>query len=104
MPGMDYPLDTGFAKRGFTLAKITYNDNTEGYIIYLKTTLQEDVSFKVKGYKAQNKDFPDETTTDQFFDEVQFEAYRELGYRIASKMIKELELKDINSLLGKVLK
>ncbi|MFK5986495.1 MAG: patatin-like phospholipase family protein [Pseudomonadota bacterium] len=102
-PGMDYPLDTGFAKRGFTLAKITYKDNTEAYIIYLKTTLQEDVSFKVKGYKAQNKDFPDETTTDQFFDEVQFEAYRELGYRIASKMIKELELKDINSLLGKVL-
>jgi hypothetical protein len=53
----------------------------------MKTTLIEDVSFKVKGYVAQNPSFPDESTADQFFDEVQFEAYRELGFCIADKML-----------------
>ena len=86
-----YPPDTEFADQGFILAKITYSDDSEGLLIYLKTTMQKDVSFKVKGYKARNPAFPDESTGDQFFDEVQFEAYRELGYRISAKMIEELD-------------
>ena len=33
----------------------------------------------VQGYAAKNKTFPHQTTTDQFFDESQFESYRALG-------------------------
>jgi hypothetical protein len=33
--------------------------------------------------------FPDETTADQFFDEGQFEAYRELGFVIADRMLAD---------------
>ena len=65
-----------------------YADGSKGWIIFLKTTLIDEVSFKVKGYAAQNKDFPDQSTADQFFDEVQFEAYRELGYRLTIKMLE----------------
>ena len=83
-----YPKDAKFAKQGHMMARIMYADGSEGWIIFLKTTLIDKVSFKVKGYAAQNKDFPDQSTADQFFDEVQFEAYRELGYRLTMKMLE----------------
>lgn len=85
--GAVYPKDASFAKQGFMVAEITYADDSRGTLIYLKTTLIDGVSFQVKGYAAQHREFPDESTADQFFDEVQFEAYRELGYRIADQML-----------------
>lgn len=81
-----YPKDRKFANQGFMKGKITYSDGSEGTIIYLKTTLIKGVSFKVKGYAASNPTFPDQSTADQFFDEMQFESYRELGYAIAMQM------------------
>jgi predicted acylesterase/phospholipase RssA len=83
-----YPKKAEFAKQGHMLGRLTYADGTEAKVIYLKTTLTEDVSFKVKGYAAQHPTFPDESTADQFFDEVQFESYRELGFRLADKMLQ----------------
>jgi hypothetical protein len=87
MKGKVYPKDAKFAGQGYMIGHITYADETTGWLIFMKTTLIKQVSFKVKGYAAQNKTFPDQTTADQFFDEVQFEAYRELGYRIADEML-----------------
>ena len=46
------------------------------------------------GYKKANATFPDETTADQFFDEAQFEAYRELGYQLGHRMVHEELLKE----------
>lgn len=48
----------------------------------------------MKGYKAEHKPIPDESTVDQFFDAVQFEAYREFGFRIAGQMIRDLNLRN----------
>ena len=50
------------------------------------------LKMEARGYKGAHPDFPDETTVDQFFNEEQFEAYRELGYRIADDMIGDLQL------------
>lgn len=88
--GATYPENTSFADQGHMVGTIFYADGTEGTIIFLKTTLIDEVTFKVKGYAAQNRAFPDESTADQFFDEVQFEAYRELGYAITCKMLDAL--------------
>ncbi len=89
----EYPQDARFSERGYMVVKIHYlDDNEKGTLIYLKSTLISDANFKIKGYKAQNPEFPDQSTADQFFDEVQFEAYRELGYQITESMIKELGL------------
>jgi len=82
-----YPKDRSFAPRGHMVATITYANGEKAKLIYLKTALIDGVSFKVKGYAAQNPDFPDQSTVDQFFDEVQFESYRELGFRIAHRML-----------------
>ena len=64
-----------------------YQEGT-GWIIYLKssfTGLHEPAA--VKTYKAENDDFPHESTADQFFDDAQFEAYRQLGNHIAQNFL-----------------
>ena len=91
----EYPQNARFSERGYMVVKIHYLDDSEvGTLVYLKSTLISAANFKIKGYKAQNPDFPDQSTADQFFDEVQFEAYRELGYQITETMINELKLPD----------
>ncbi len=82
-----YPKDAGYSKRGYMVCTIHYADGGQGTLLFLKSALIRDASFRVKGYSAQYKEFPDQSTLDQFFDEVQFESYRELGYRIACQML-----------------
>lgn len=85
------------AKRGFAIAKIIYNDGTEGTLVYLKLAMIDDLSTDVYSYKGVNPTFPHQSTADQFFDEKQFEAYRELGYTVAWKMMESVEGKEIFS-------
>lgn len=69
------------ARRAFAEGTIRYpGDTTLGRIVYIKTTLFSGLPADVLGYKLAQAEFPHESTTDQFFDERQFEAYRELGY------------------------
>jgi hypothetical protein len=62
-----------------------------GRIFYLKPSLRRGLSSDLIGYCAAHPAFPHEPTADQFFDEAQFEAYRELGYRTAEGLIEQLE-------------
>jgi hypothetical protein len=80
------------AKRGFLKAKIIYADNSKGRLIYINTTFCEGLSADIYGYKREHPSFPEEPTSDQFFNEKQFEAYRELGYHIAWSMMKDDEV------------
>jgi hypothetical protein len=97
--GDEYPKDADYAAYGFLWATIKYHRHAtrggpaEGRIIYLKTTMIRELGIKAKGYKGAEPTFPDQSTTDQFFDEEQFEAYREVGYRIADTMLHDEELK-----------
>jgi len=77
------------AESGFAIADIYYHDenNTKGKLIYLKSTLTENLPADIYGYKSVNQYFPNQTTADQFFNEVQFEAYRELGYQLTWQML-----------------
>ena len=84
-----YPVGVKFAERGYIKGKIIYPDGTESTLILLKTTMIKDLGIRLKGYKGAHPDFPDQSTADQFFDEEQFEAYRELGYEIAKRMIED---------------
>lgn len=93
----DQPADQNFyqryelARRGYAIGTITYADGSEGVIVYVKSTLTRGLPGDLYGYKARNADFPHQTTLDQFFDEEQFEAYRELGYRLASRLFRDIE-------------
>lgn len=75
-------------KQGFAIANIWYSEsddptlNREGVLIYIKLAVIEGLPTDLYSYKGVNPAFPHQPTSDQFFDEKQFEAYRELGYRI----------------------
>ena len=94
----DYPKGAEFADKGYFVATIDYERRggkgwpEKGTLIYLKSALIKDLDVRAKGYRGAHGEFPNETTGDQFFDEEQFEAYREVGYRICAQMIEDLGL------------
>ena len=90
MPSIDavYPRDVRLSECAYAVAQIIYADHTIGHLVYLTTALCKGARLKLLGYKGANRDFPDQSTADQFFDEEQFEAYRELGYEIADSFIQ----------------
>jgi predicted acylesterase/phospholipase RssA len=55
-----------------------------GRLLYVKASVTGDEPADVLSYRAQHALFPHETTLDQWFDEPQFESYRELGQHVAS--------------------
>jgi hypothetical protein len=57
-----------------------------GMLIYIKASLNGNEPPDVKQYAVCNTTFPHQTTSDQFFDEEQFESYRRLGLH----MIEEI--------------
>jgi hypothetical protein len=54
-----------------------------GTIVWLKPSLLEADPADVRQYGLQNTAFPQQATTDQWFDEAQFESYRRLGEHCA---------------------
>lgn len=58
-----------------------------GTLLYIKSTLTGDEPADVLRYAAAHPVFPHESTSDQFFDESQFESYRALGYHIACRVL-----------------
>jgi hypothetical protein len=81
------------AKRGFAVATIQYapgrdGKSVEGTLIYIKATMVRDLPTDIYSYKSAHSAFPHEPTADQFFDEVQVEAYRELGYYLGWQMLE----------------
>ena len=85
-----YAVDT--AEQGYIKGEITYDDGSTGTLVYIKTTMIAGLPKDIYGYKSGHEDFPDETTADQFFDEKQFEAYRELGYQIGLRVTQDASL------------
>jgi hypothetical protein len=94
--------DGAFAKK-FNLACKSYACGTieypyidtkipkkNGTIYLIKSTLIANLPADIYGYRARFSDFPDQTTGDQFFDENQFDAYRELGYRASIPLASNL--------------
>jgi len=85
---------TKHAREGFAIGRILYPDNGrdrggEGTFIYIKPTLssEEKESEDLLEYARNHHTFPQESTADQFFDEAQFESYRELGYQITKRAL-----------------
>lgn len=54
-----------------------------GLMLYLKLSLTGDEAELLKRYRNLNPEFPHQSTIDQFYDEEQFEVYRQLGVHVA---------------------
>ena len=84
----------------FTLGDIHYGPGDVGKIIYIKSSMPVDnvnaplaarLAAGVRSYADSHKDFPHQSTADQWFDEVQFEAYRALGEYIGTLAADEID-------------
>lgn len=77
--------------RNCAIAEIKYSavdgeHAKDGFLIYIKPTLDGDEPIDVVNYKNINPDFPHETTTDEFYSETQFESYRSLGFHMINSI------------------
>lgn len=62
----------------------------EGVIVVLKPSLTKEERADLRQYALQNQDFPQQSTADLWFDEAQFESYRQLGRHCAEAFAEEL--------------
>lgn len=74
------------AQRGYAIGDIYYGDTHKGRVVYLQAVLTDKLPPDIFSYRKLNDTFPNEPTTDQFFNEIQLEAYRELGYQLCKGM------------------
>ncbi len=76
---------TGYSKCHFHLCRIHYPEGI-GLLLYIKLSVTGNESELIRRFRTNNSDFPHQTTLDQFFDQEQFEAYRQLGVHAAESV------------------
>jgi hypothetical protein len=79
---------TGFSSQPWVRGDIYYADGSRGVLLYIKTSVFSGLPEDVYAYLRANPTFPHESTVDQFFDEPQFEAYRELGFQTGKQIFE----------------
>jgi hypothetical protein len=77
--------------------RIHYPTGDTGLILYIKLSVTGNESELIKRYRLLHTDFPNQTTLDQFFDEEQFEAYRQLGVHVTEGLFSEALLRTATS-------
>lgn len=73
--------------RHFALADVAFADGSHGWLIYAKPSLTGDEPPDLVEYLTRHPAFPHEPTSDQFFDERQWESYRALGAHLAKGLV-----------------
>ncbi len=91
--------------RGYVTAEVIYHDSLEGggecgKLIYIKPVMVSGSGEQSEGFARPRMGFPQEATSDQFFDESQFESYRRLGEAIAAEAFTEPGNRDLRKESG----
>jgi hypothetical protein len=85
----------GFSRSHFALWTIRYPmrpgeaEDGLGFLLYLKLSVTGNEPELIRTYREAHPAFPHEPTSDQFFGEHQFEAYRSLGVHVAEMLFKD---------------
>jgi len=78
------------SKCHYAIGTINYPEDPprqpSGRIFYFKSSLTGNEPTDVREYAEKNADFPHQSTTDQFFNESQFESYRRLGLHLIEEL------------------
>jgi hypothetical protein len=72
--------EQGKTTRYAALANVRYASGATGKLLLVKPGVVGRETLDILHYRAFNRDFPQQTTADQFFDEAQWESYRQLGH------------------------
>jgi Patatin-like phospholipase len=90
----------------FAIAEIIYPErnhrgkNCKGHLLYIRPTFYGDESTDIKHYANANKTFPHQSTSDQLYDEKQFEAYRALGFRTMERIMGSRQHNNLSDLMN----
>ena len=68
------------------LARIDYASGLRGHLLLVKPNVSAELPVDLVNFKAANPLFPQQSTTDQFFDEAQWESYFRLGSEIGRRL------------------
>jgi hypothetical protein len=90
----------GRSRAHWALATIDYGRGEVGHLVYVKSSMTGDENEYVRDYRSHYPLFPHEPTTDQFFDETQFEVYRALGHHIATRVVDDPHVRDVFKEVG----
>ena len=66
-------------------------DAPDGAIVFLRAALSGDEPIDILTYAKSNPEFPNDPTSDQFFDEARFESYRLLGFHTVLSAFRGFE-------------
>lgn len=95
----DLRMQNGLVEKHYAVGKIDYGPGVKsGTLIYVKSSFGQD-SIKdpfLHKYRSESPVFPHESTSDQFFDERQFEAYRALGESIGKGLVNAIEQGEVS--------
>lgn len=88
--------DSGANRPRFIVGRINYPDvdgrpSAPGVIIYIKPVVRGDEAADVLHYARTHPAFPHQSTADQWFDEPQFESYRELGFLSGEEAFRRID-------------
>ncbi len=79
-----------YSRDSFAIGRIRYGKGEpDGSLVLLKPVLTGGEPTDVLNYASVERDFPQVSTIDQWFDEAQFESYRKLGFGVCSRMLHE---------------
>jgi hypothetical protein len=82
-----------YSKTHVIIGEIRYDDvhpsATPGILVYIRASMTGDEPPDVQQYANNHKEYPRQSTADQFFDEEQFESYRALGNHVACEVFGE---------------
>jgi hypothetical protein len=87
---------------GFTFVDIIYPDRPRGILLYIKPVVVGSTPSDVLTFQRIHKEFPHDSTTDQWFGESQFESYRVLGLKITEAVGKLIISKRGEGLAAKI--
>jgi hypothetical protein len=82
----------GLSRSHFRFCRVLYpqagrgSKDDVGYLLYVKLSLTGNEGEFLRRYRLDDPAFPHDPTTNQFFTETQFEAYRSLGEHIGDKL------------------
>lgn len=83
-----FKSDSGVSRSHIHLLRVYYPAGPDGrqdvgLMLYLKLSVTGDEAELLKRYRNLYPEFPHQSTVNQFYDEEQFEAYRQLGVHVA---------------------
>jgi hypothetical protein len=86
--------ETNDRTKAYAIGHIDYravdgNSAPIGIILYIKPTLSGDEPTDVLNYWSCHRDFPHESTANQWFNESRFESYRALGFHILKSIANQ---------------